>query len=223
MIFSLGLLHESKEKATPQDGKKLDVLKGVSMRLALFDFDGTISNKDTTSDFIVRSCGRRKALLGLIRLSPIFLAYSLKRISHHEAKQATIQHYFGDWGKESFIAAAHCYARNVIPAILRPEALNRINWHLQRGHIVAVVTGSLEILLEEWCAGLGIDLIATGVDLTGERIDLSTRNCFKEEKARRIREKYVLEGFELIYAYGDSPGDREMLALADRKYYKRFG
>jgi phosphatidylglycerophosphatase C len=192
------------------------------MRLALFDFDGTISNRDTTSDFIVRSCGRHKALLGLIHLSPIFLAYSLKRISHHEAKQATIKHYFGDWEKESFIEAAHRYARHVVPAIIRPGALNRIRWHLGRDHIVAVVTGSLEILLEEWCTGLGIDLIATGVDLGSTRIGLSTRNCFKEEKARRIREKYTLESFEFIYAYGDSPGDREMLALADKKYYKRF-
>ena len=192
------------------------------MRLALFDFDGTISSRDTTSDFIVHSCGRHQALLGLIHLSPIFLAYSLKRISHHEAKQATIKHYFGDWEKEAFIEAAHRYARHVVPAIIRPAALNRIRWHLHRDHIVAVVTGSLEILLEEWCTGLGIDLIATGVDLGSARIGLSTRNCFKEEKARRIREKYALESFDFIYAYGDSPGDREMLAFANKKYYKRF-
>jgi phosphatidylglycerophosphatase C len=192
------------------------------MRLALFDFDGTISSRDTTSDFIVQSCGKRRALLGLIRLSPVFLAYSLKRISHHEAKQATIKYYFGDWEKEAFIDAAHLYARHVIPGIIRPEALNRIRWHLDMGHIIAVVTGSLEILLKEWCTGLGIDLIATGVDLGSARIGLSTRNCFQEEKARRIREKYALESFDIIYAYGDSPGDNEMLALADKKYYKRF-
>jgi phosphatidylglycerophosphatase C len=207
---------------TPLDGNKLDFVKGVSMRLALFDFDGTISNRDTTSDFIVQTCGKHSAFHGLIRLSPVFLAYSLKRISHHEAKQATIRYYFGDWEKDAFIEAAHRYARNVVPTIIRPEALNRIRWHLDMGHIVAVVTGSLDILLKDWCAGQGIDLIATGVDLAGTRIGLSTRNCFREEKARRIREKYALENFDLIYAYGDSPGDNEMLALADKKYYKRF-
>jgi HAD superfamily hydrolase (TIGR01490 family) len=192
------------------------------MHLALFDFDGTISNRDTTSDFIVQACGKRRAIHGLIHLSPVFLAYRLKRISHHETKQAAIKHYFGNWEKEAFIEAARRYARQVVPTIIRPEALNRIHWHLQMGHTVAVVTGSLETLLANWCTDLGIDLIATGVDLGSTHIGLSTRNCFKEEKARRIREKYALKNFTCIYAYGDSTGDREMLALADKQYYKRF-
>lgn len=192
------------------------------MHLALFDFDGTISTRDTTWDFIIRSCGKRRALYGFVRLSPIVLSYSLKRISHHEAKQAVIKHYFGDWEKEAFVREARHYARSVVPTILRQDALTRINWHLDLQHTVAVVTGSLEILLSDWCTNLGIDLIATGLDLSGASICLSTRNCFQEEKARRIRERYDLKSFESIYAYGDSDGDREMMALAHRRYYKRF-
>ncbi len=192
------------------------------MHLALFDFDGTISTKDTTWDFIFRSCGSRRAIGGIIRLVPVSIAYSMKRIKHHDAKQAVIRHFFGDWEKEAFIEAARIYARHVVPSIIRPEALNRINWHKSQGHTVAVVTGSLEILLSDWCSGLELDLIATGLDLESTQIGLSTRNCFKEEKARRIRDKYAIESFECIYAYGDSNGDREMLALADRRYYKRF-
>jgi phosphatidylglycerophosphatase C len=212
----------SSKKATHTNKKKLHLERGDSMHLALFDFDGTISTRDTTSDFIVYACGKRRALKGLMRLSPIFLAYSLKRISHHEAKQASIRYYFGDWEKEFFIEAARGYARHVVPTIIRPEALNRIRWHLNLGHTVAVVTGSLEILLKQWCTDLGIDLIATGVDLSGESIGLSTRNCFKEEKARRIRERYDLGSFACIYAYGDGSGDRDMLALADKQFFKRF-
>ncbi|HEY9162258.1 MAG TPA: HAD-IB family hydrolase [Desulfomonilia bacterium] len=192
------------------------------MHLALFDFDGTISTRDTTWDFIFRACGKGRALGGIIRLVPISIAYSFKRIQHHDAKQAVIRHFFGDWEKEAFVEEARHYASEVVPTIIRPEALNRIKWHKSQGHTVAVVTGSLEILLSDWCTGLGLDLIATGLDLESAQIGLSTRNCFKEEKARRIREKYALESFECIHAYGDSSGDREMLALADIRYYKRF-
>jgi len=192
------------------------------MHLALFDFDGTISIKDTTWDFITRACGKTRALYGFIRLSPVFLAYNLERITHHEAKEAIIRHYFGGWDKGAFVQEAGRYARCIVPTIIRGEALNRINWHLERGHTVAVVTGSLEILLSHWCESLGIDLLATGIDLDSQSIGLSTRNCFKEEKARRIREKYALGSFESIFAYGDSTGDREMLDLADKPYYKRF-
>jgi len=192
------------------------------MQLALFDFDGTISTRDTTWDFIFRSCGSRRAIGGIIRLVPVSMAYSLKRIQHHDAKQAVIRHFFGNWEKDAFIEAALSYARHIVPSIIRPEALNRINWHQDQGHTVAVVSGSLDILLSDWCSGLGLDLIATGIDLESTQIGLSTRNCFKEEKARRIRDKYALESFECIHAYGDSSGDREMLALADRRYFKRF-
>jgi len=192
------------------------------MHLALFDFDGTISTKDTTWDFISQACGKRRALYGFIHLIPTYISYNLKRITHHEGKQAVIKHYFGDWEKEAFIEAAQHYAQSVVPTIIRPEALNRIRWHLNMGHTVAVVTGSLEILLSDWCTGLGIDLLATRVDLDSAYIGLSTHNCFKEEKAKRIQEKYVLKNFEIIYAYGDSNGDREMLALADKQYYKCF-
>ena len=188
----------------------------------MFDFDGTISIKDSTWDFITRACGKPRALYGFIRLSPVFLAYQLKRISHHEAKQAIIRDYFGDWDKGAFVKAAQRYARCIVPTIIRGDALKRIHWHLHRGHTVAVVTGSLDVLLSDWCDSMGLDLIATGIDLDSACIGLSTRNCFKEEKARRITEKYTLEGFESISAYGDSKGDREMLALADRQYYKRF-
>lgn len=192
------------------------------MQLALFDFDGTISDRDTTSDFITYACGRRRALQGLLRLSPIFLAYGLRRISDHAAKEATIVHYFGGWEKQAFIEAARGYARQVVPRIIRPAALPRIAWHARQGHTIAVVSGSLDILLADWCAGLGLDLIATGVDLDGARIGLSTRNCYGPEKARRIRERYELEGFSHIYAYGDSPADSAMLHLAHERHYKPF-
>ncbi len=192
------------------------------MHLALFDFDGTISTRDTTWDFISQACGKRRAFYGFIHLSPIYLDYNLKRITHHEAKQAVIKHYFGDWEKEAFIEAAQHYAQYVLPTIIRLEALNKIRWHLNMGHTVAVVTGSLEILLSEWSTGLGIDLLATGVDLDSAYIGLSTHNCVNEEKAKRIQKKYVLKNFEIIYAYGNSNGDREMLALADKQYYKCF-
>jgi len=196
--------------------------RGLKMHLALFDFDGTISRKDSTWDFITRACGKTRVVYGFLRLSPVFLAYNFDLISHHEAKEAVIRHYFGDWDKDAFIQASQNYARNIVPTIIRSEALRKIHWHLQSGHAVAVVTGSLEILLSHWCESLGIDLLATGIDLESPSIGLSTRNCFQEEKARRIKEKYALESFESIFAYGDSTGDREMLALADRPYYKRF-
>lgn len=198
--------------------------KQTDRRLALFDFDGTISKKDTTSDFIAYACGNKKALLGFLRLSPVFLRYNLRLISDHAAKEMSLAHYFRQWDRDAFIAAAKRYASEVLPTIIKPSALDRILWHKQNDHTVAVVTGSLEILLEDWCKDMGLDLIATGIDLSGAKLSgkLSTRNCYQAEKARRITEKYDLGKYAYIYAYGDSKGDREMLQLAHARFYNSF-
>jgi phosphatidylglycerophosphatase C len=47
-----------------------------------------------------------------------------------------------------------------------------------------------------------------------------TKNCSGKEKVRRIAERYDLESFDHIYAYGDTPGDKAMLDLADEKHYR---
>jgi phosphoserine phosphatase len=43
-------------------------------------------------------------------------------------------------------------------------------------------------------------------------------DCDGPEKARRIRERIALDEYATIYAYGDRAEDREMLALANRRY-----
>jgi phosphoserine phosphatase len=47
-------------------------------------------------------------------------------------------------------------------------------------------------------------------------------NCHGIEKVRRIRECFDLNEFDRVYAYGDTPGDRPMLTLADEAFYKPF-
>ena len=38
------------------------------------------------------------------------------------------------------------------------------------------------------------------------------------KRAKRIKEKIDLDQYDMVYAYGDSRGDREMLALADEPF-----
>jgi phosphoserine phosphatase len=47
-----------------------------------------------------------------------------------------------------------------------------------------------------------------------------TRNCSGKEKVRRIEEQYDVKSFGYIYAYGDTPGDKAMLDLANERYYR---
>ena len=46
------------------------------------------------------------------------------------------------------------------------------------------------------------------------------RQCVLEEKVRRVRERYDLTRFSALHAYGDTPEDRPLLAIASTKYYR---
>jgi phosphoserine phosphatase len=48
------------------------------------------------------------------------------------------------------------------------------------------------------------------------------KNNHGEQKAMNIRELWNLNEYEEIYAYGDSPGDRPMMDLATKSFYKPF-
>jgi MFS family permease len=64
---------------------------------------------------------------------------------------------------------------------------------------------------------LGVAVEERAGRLTGRCLD---GDCSGAEKVRRIRERFDLSRYTLLYAYGDTPDDREMLDLADRKYYR---
>ena len=111
-----------------------------------------------------------------------------------------------------------------IPALVRPNALARIEWHLEQHHTVVVISASMDIWLKSWCEKKKIELIATHLEVkegvvTGR---LASSNCYGPEKVNRIKSEIELASYPYIYAYGDSRGDAEMLAIAHEKYYRHF-
>lgn len=190
--------------------------------LALFDFDHTVSTSDSFREFLAFAVGPVKLLLGAAVLSPLLLAARASAVPSGEAKEKVVKFFFKEWPYRNFAETARAFGRERLPQRIRPLALARIRWHAAQGHRVVIVTASVEEWLRDWCAGHGLDLIGTRLEvkngyLTGR---FSGENCNGAEKARRIEARYDLGRYRHIYAYGDSPGDREMLALADERYYR---
>ena len=69
-----------------------------------------------------------------------------------------------------------------------------------------------------------MELIATKLASENNRLTgkFATKNCSGVEKLNRIKENYNLDNYKTIYAYGNSKGDKEMLTIADKKFYKYF-
>ena len=194
------------------------------MNIAFFDFDGTITTDDSLLKFIRFVVGDMKFIMGLCVLSPMLVIYKLKLIPNYRAKQIMLSYFFKGMKEQDFMEVARKYSLEHIDTILRPKAMEKIRWHQERGDKVVIVSASLECWLKPWCEIHSLEVLATNLKIeegivTGQFL---TKNCYGIEKENRIKELYALGRYEHIYAYGDSRGDREMLALADMKEYKPF-
>jgi len=194
------------------------------MQIAFFDFDGTITTDDSLLKFIRFVVGDFKFIGGLIVLSPMLTFYKLKLIPNDKAKQMMLSYFFKGMSEKAFQEVALHYSLGHIDKIVRPKAIEKILWHKNEGHKVVVVSASLEYWLKPWCDRNNLELIATKLEIKQGMItgQLMSKNCYGQEKVNRIHEKYTLDSYDYIYAYGDSSGDKEMLALADHKEYKPF-
>jgi HAD superfamily hydrolase (TIGR01490 family) len=192
------------------------------MSIALFDFDGTITTHETMPEFVRRSVSRRRLLMGQILLAPLVLGYKVGVVSGTIVRRAIVRFGYSGVPAATIESAGQDFARNYLPNVLRQEALQRIAWHKAQGHKVVVVSGGLDAYLAPWCNGHGLDLICSSLQaqsgvLTGRYFG---RQCVLGEKARRVRERYDLSAYPTIYAYGDTPEDRDLLGMATNPYYQ---
>ena len=193
------------------------------MDLALFDFDGTITDgTETFPAFLRLSVRPSRKLVGAALLSPLIAGYRMRVVSGRTIREALAR--VGLRGESASVVRelGLKYANEVLPGLVREQALERIAWHKQRGDVVVVVSAALDVYLSQWCRSMDVDLICTQLEvkngtLTGKYVG---GDCSRAEKARRIRERYDLDRYDVIYAYGDTEDDHEMLALAHKKYYR---
>ena len=192
--------------------------------LVLFDFDGTITSRDTLIEFARFYHGRNRFFSGMIRLSPMLVLLVLKVLPNWKVKQYFLTHFFKGESLTRFNVQCTEFTEQVLPSLIRPAAMEAIERYRASGIPVAVVTASAENWVKPWCDHHDLICLATRLEvkdgmLTG---NLAGRNCYGDEKVCRIKEHFNLSDYTDIIAYGDSRGDREMLALAHQAHFKPF-
>ena len=200
------------------DGQFAD--KGV----VAFDFDGTLTVRDSFTAFLKWRVSPARHRAGMIRLIPSALAY-LGHRSRGRIKAAAAREFLGGLSRADLEAEARAFAQAQATRLLRPDALRSWRYWRQRSVKLVIVTSSPGAVVAPFARGLGADaLIAT--ELAYDDQDRVTgafvgANCRGPEKVRRLETMFGL-GLRLVAAYGDTSGDREMLAIADHAGYREF-
>lgn len=192
--------------------------------IAAFDFDGTIIKHNSLPFFMFFAVPLHQLVTGTVKMLPFLLLFKLKMISNEQAKERLIKIFFAGLALDQL----NLLSERFIPRIermLNPLALEKIKWHQQRNHEIVIISASPENWILPWAKKNTIDtVLATKLEVDKNLItgNFLSKNCLGIEKVNRLLERFPERTDYILYAYGDSNGDKELLDLADHSFYRRF-
>jgi phosphatidylglycerophosphatase C len=193
-------------------------------KIAFFDFDGTITTKDTLLEIIKFLKGRFAFYKGFFIYGPWLLAYKMSFYSNDLVKQKILTYFFSGIPEQIFQEKCDLFTMIRLPKLIRPAALAEINKLKAKGFEVVVISASAGNWIRNWASNQDLKLISTKLEVKNGLITgkIDGENCHGEQKVACILAHWRLNDYEEIYAYGDSSGDKPMLALATKPFYKPF-
>ena len=186
--------------------------------VAAFDVDGTLTDRDCVVPFLQRLAGRRGIAAAGLR-HPRELATALVRRDRDRIKELVVGGVFAGRSVADVDRVGQQFAELVRTQWMRPDTTDRLAWHRRVGHRRVLVSASLGPYLRPLGRMLGVDgVLCTDVVHDGVHYgdQLEGGNCRAAGKQWRLQAwlaEHDLQHAEL-WAYGDSRGDDEMLAMA---------
>ena len=202
----------------------IDTSKYPLGKVYAFDFDGTLTRRDTLIEFIRFAKGDKAFLLCFLRYSPLLVLMKLGLYPNWKAKQRVFSHCFRGMAVDTFNSLCSRFACDKA-RLMRPKGMKKLRKVLAEGGKVVVVSASVNNWVEPFFAGIGgVYVVGTMVEeregvLTGRFL---TKNCYGEEKVTRLLQLFPERTQYWLTAYGDSRGDFELLDFANESYYRPF-
>ena len=186
-----------------------------------FDFDGTLTTKDTLIEFIRYAKGSMALGLGFMRYAHLLVLMKIGLYPNYKAKQKVFAHFFKDTTLDDFNALCKAFAASS-SHLLRPNAIEAINHAIKEGSEMLIVSASIDNWVQPFFPQ--VKVVGTQIEVIDGKLTglFLSKNCYGQEKVNRILSLYPNRHDYHLTAYGDSRGDKEMLAFADESYFKPF-
>ena len=186
-------------------------------KIYAFDFDGTLTTRDTLLEFIRFACGAPRFLLGFLLHAPLLVLMKLRLYPNGKAKQRVFSWFFKGMPVEAFDALCQDFA-HTHRHLLRPDVVRVLEQALAEGSEVLIVSASIDNWVQPFFPS--VTVLGTQIEVADGRLTgrFLTPNCYGQEKVHRILALHPDRSDYHLTAYGDSRGDREMLAFADEAH-----
>lgn len=194
--------------------------KRVPDKLAIFDFDGTLTTRDTTFGFIFFYAGSVKAIFSLLCILPMVIFAKLGKVKMQTVKEKLFQIVLGGHAMHDVKIYGDLFSSHEIPLILHPVVYPEMKKLHEEGFEILLLSASCSLWLEKWCEREKIRLLCSELEVengcyTG---NLKGRNCYGEQKVVRLREVYDLNRISEIVAYGNHHSDSYYMKLAHKSF-----
>ncbi|MCS3529666.1 HAD family hydrolase [Chryseobacterium sp. JUb7] len=192
-------------------------------KLYCFDFDGTLTYKDTMFMYL-KFYDPTKFRLQFLRHVPLFILLKLKLAETEKVKKSFIGSILKGQTQEKIEKKSKEFFEEHYPKIVRENALDFIN-NIDRDHTQSLlVTASLDIWAKPFADAFKMQLVSTRAEFkngvfTGNFIG---KNCNGKEKLVRIKSEIINNKYDKIIAFGDTSGDKPMLKWANEGHYQFF-
>lgn len=194
--------------------------------VAVFDVDGTLTVRDCVVPFTRRVAGLPRMIAGVAKnLGKCIAAFAAR--DRDAVKAIFVDIAFSGKAVTEVEEFGVVFADEIFHHWMRQDVAMRLRWHQSQDHVVVLVSASLEPYLLPLGDLLEVDaVLCTRLEQIEGRYSgkIDGSNCRGAEKVARILQWCEESGIapsSIEFAYGDSAGDTEMLALAQQPYFVR--
>ena len=192
------------------------------MKVALFDFDGTLFPKETIPYLVHHfPAGIHRKAMVYIKILPALFAYKIqKTLDKEQFRHKAVYAYFSlmdgrdkDWVERYFLEQAQ-----EIYKLLDPEVVRQVHHYKEQGYLTVLLSGCFDLILGELKERLMMDrIICTCVPFIGDIYDVKAQMTIVSGQ-EKLNQALALEETEHIdweesVAYADSIYDAPLLDL----------